>query len=77
MDHMQPNLSPSPTDRVCEHFGITGHKTMREFEVIAQAKSRGYQGQGEYDKVLEGAIMFLTEVMNRENNESRNNQSCS
>ena len=65
---MQPNLfpSPSPIDRVCDDFGITGHKTMREFEVIAQAKSRGYKGQGEYDEVLEGATIFLTEVMNRE-----------
>ena len=41
---MQPSPSPSPTDCVCEHFGITGHKTLREFEVIAQAKSRGYKG---------------------------------
>ena len=65
---MQSSLfpSPSPTDRLCAYFGITGHKTMREFEVIAQARRRGYTGQGQYDEVLEGAITFLTEVMNRE-----------
>ena len=65
---MQPSLFPptSPQEAVQQHFGFKLDKRVREFEVIAEANSRGFQGQGSLEEVYEQAIEFLMEYINEQ-----------
>ena len=65
---MQPNLFPpaSPQEALQQHFAFKLDKRVREFEVIAEAKSRGFQGQGSLEDVYNKAIEFLMEYINEQ-----------
>ena len=69
---MQPNLFPptSPQEAIQQHFRFKLDKRVREFEVIAEAVSRGFQGKGDLDEVYEQAITFLYEVIDEEEKEA-------
>ena len=68
---MQSNLFPptSPQEAVQQHFGFKLDKRVREFEVIAEAVSRGLRAKGSLGKVYEMAITFLNEVIENEKEE--------
>ncbi len=65
---MQPSLFPptEPTERLRARFGFTLRKSLIEFEVIAEAASRGFQATGSLDEVYTQAITFLHEVIHDE-----------
>ena len=51
---MQSSLFPptDPIDRLKQHFSFTLRKSLIEFEVIAEAKRRGFQGEGSLEEVF-------------------------
>lgn len=62
---MQPSLFP-PTEPDKLRMLLSSSGVMKEFEVIAAAKQRGFKGQGSLEEVYEEAITFLMEVINEE-----------
>ena len=70
---MQPNLfPPSESDKLRELLADNGF--MHEFEVIAEAVSRGFQAKGSLEEVYTQAITFLHEVIENEQNTRSNNE---
>ena len=65
---MQPSLFPptSPQEAVQQHFGFKLDIRVREFEVIAEAVSRGFKATGSLGEVYDKAITFLHEVIQNE-----------
>ena len=61
---MQPNLfPPTDADKLRKLIASTG--SMKEFEVIAEAVSRGFKGEGSLDEVYDKAIEFLMNEINK------------
>ena len=73
---MQPSLFPptDPLEQLTAHFGFTLRKSLHEFEVIAEAVSRGFQATGSLEEVYDKAITFLYEVIENEIQENERNQ---
>ena len=62
---MQPSLfPPSEADKLRDLLAEDGF--MHEFEVIAEAVSRGFKASGSLEEVYDKAITFLNEVIQNE-----------